>query len=201
MEGMGGKAVRSASARANRAKAIAYVGVSVALIAISSVIAIPLGPIPITLQMFAIPLIVCILPAGWAIAAVCVFLLLGLVGFPVFSGFNGGIGAFLGPTGGYLMGYVPGAVAAAGIVGMAKRMRFQGRISNPALIAGEVAGGLAFTLVAYLVGWAWYAHVAGIGLSQAFAVTVIPFLGPDVLKVALAVFCSQPVNAALKLSR
>lgn len=190
----------STPGKPNRVKAISYIGVSVALISVSSVIAIPLGPIPITLQMLAIPLVIFILPARWAIASVCAFLLLGLVGFPVFSGFNSGIGAFLGPTGGYLMGYVPGSIAAASIVFAVKRLCSQGRISNPALIAGEVAGGLAFMLIAYLVGWVWYAYVAGIGLAQAFAITVVPFLLPDMLKVILAVSCAQPVNAALKLT-
>lgn len=184
-----------------RSKALAYIGVSVALIALSSVIAIPLGPIPVTLQMFAIPLLICILPASWSVASVYAFLLLGLVGLPVFSGFHSGIGAFLGPTGGYLIGYIPGVAAGALMVRFAKGFYADGHIMRFWLLASEVVAGMLFTAIAYLVGWVWYANVAGVGLEAAFVATVAPFALLDALKVVVAVSCAQPVSAAVRLSR
>lgn len=186
---------RAAIASASRTKAIAYIGISVAIIAICSWVTIPIGPIPVTLQMFAIPLIICVLPMRWSIIAVCVFLLIGAIGIPVFSGFRGGIGVLMGPTGGYLLGYIPGTVLGALLVNVGKN-RFADR--RGALVAIEVLGGMVFTVVAYLTGWIQYANVAGISLEASFIASVAPFVVPDLLKVFVAAFCAQPINFALK---
>ena len=175
---------------------ISYIGVSVAIIVICTWVTIPIGPIPITLQMFAIPLIICILPARCSIAAVCVFLLLGCIGLPVFSGFRGGIGVLLGPTGGYLLGYIPGTVAGALIAAFAKK-HFSDR--KVPLVAFQILAGIAFTLVAYLTGWIQYANVAGISLEASFLVSVAPFIIPDLVKVIVAVVCAQPVSLAISV--
>ena len=180
----------------SRAAMVSYIGVSVAIIAICSWVTIPIGPIPITLQMFAIPLIICILPARCSIAAVCIFLLMGCLGIPVFSGFRGGIGVLLGPTGGYLLGYIPGTIVGALIAEFGKR-RFADR--KVPLFALEIIAGLAFTLIAYLTGWIQYANVAGISLETSFLVSVAPFIIPDIIKVIVAVACAQPVRLAISI--
>lgn len=183
--------------RESRTHVVAYVGIAVALIAVCSWVIVPIGPIPLTLQMFAIPLIICVLPLRWSIVAVCSFILLGLLGVPVFSGFRGGIGVLLGPTGGYLLGYIPGVVIGACIV-MVGKHRWADR--KAPLFACEVFGGIAFTLIAYVTGWIQYAAVAGVSLEASFLVSVAPFIVPDLIKVIAAVACAQPITAALKAS-
>lgn len=176
------------------ARTSAFIGLAVALIAVSSWVTIPIGPIPFTLQMLAIPLVICVLPMPWAIGAVAAYIVLGVCGVPVFSGFRGGFGVIMGPTGGFLLGYIPGAALGAFFLhGMRKRLSNQ-----KAIFACEVASGLIFTLIAYLTGWIQYAYVAGVSLEAAFLVSVAPFIVPDIIKALLAALCAHPIRKALK---
>lgn len=184
------------SLRSSRTKAIAYISVSVALIAVSAWVTIPIGPIPLTLQMFAIPLIICILPAKWAIATVCAYILLGAFGVPVFSNFGSGIGKLLGPTGGYLLGYIPATICASLIAATAKRM-FANK--KPIVFGAQILAGATFTAISYITGWIQYSNVAGIPLEVAFFTAVAPFILPDLMKVVAAVICAQPINALERL--
>ena len=185
---------KTMTASASRTKAVAFVGLSVALMAIGSWLVVPIGPIPLTLQMFVIPLLICVLPARWSTAAVFAFIALGGLGVPLFSGFRGGLGALMGPTGGFLLGYLV-AVPAAAFFLQAMRNRVKGK---GALLVCEFAAGMIFTLIAYVAGWMQYAAVAGIGLEAAFMVSVAPFIIPDILKVLVAVACAQPIRAAIR---
>ena len=182
-------------ASASRTKAIAFVGLSVALMAVGSWVVIPIGPIPLTLQMFVIPLLICVLPAKWSTAAVFAFIALGGLGVPLFSGFRGGLGALMGPTGGFLLGYLVAVpVAAFFLQAVRKRVDNKG-----ALLACEFAAGMIFTVIAYLTGWIQYAAVSGLGMEAAFMVSVAPFIVPDIIKVLVAVACAQPIRAAVRL--
>lgn len=204
----------SAPERASRAKSCAVVGLSVALIAVCSWVTVPLGPVPFTLQMFAIPFALCVLRPGEAMAAVAAYLVLGAVGVPLFSGMRGGIGVILGPTGGFLLGYIPGTLLAAlflratharagapdpsGVLPdpaerarMTPWQRFRANLRPCGL---EAAAGLIFTAVAYATGWAQYMLVAGVSPEAAFLVSVAPFVLVDVAKVIAAVLCAQPVK-------
>lgn len=205
----------SAPERASRAKSCAVVGLSVALIAVCSWVTVPLGPVPFTLQMFAIPFVLCVLRPGEAVAAVAAYLVLGAVGVPLFSGIRGGIGVILGPTGGFLLGYIPGTLLAvlflritharagasdlSGVPSfdpaerarMTPWQRFRANLRPCGL---EAAAGLIFTAVAYATGWAQYMLVAGVSPEAAFLVSVAPFVLVDVAKVIAAVLCAQPVK-------
>lgn len=184
----------TATLSASRTKAIAYVGLSVAIMAIGSWVTVPIGPIPLTLQMFVIPLLICVLPAKWATVAIFAYIALGGLGVPLFSGFKGGIGALLGPTGGFLLGYLVAVPAAAFLLQAASsKVR-----SKAALFACQIAAGMLFTAIAYVGGWLQYAAVSGLGMQAAFAVSVAPFIVPDILKVLVAVACAQPVRAVVK---
>lgn len=102
----------AAPIRYSRARSCAVVGLSVALITVCSWFAIPIGPVPLTLQMFAVPFVLCILRPSEAIAAITAYLGLGAIGVPLFSGMRGGIGVIMGPTGGFLIGYLFGVALA-----------------------------------------------------------------------------------------
>lgn len=185
---------KNSTLSASRTKAIAYVGLSVAMMAIGSWVTVPIGPIPLTLQMFVIPLLICVLPAKWATAAIFAFIALGGLGVPLFAGFKGGIGALLGPTGGFLLSYLVAVPAAAFLLQAASS-----KASNKAvLFACQVAAGMLFTVIAYVGGWLQYAAVSGLGMQAAFAVSVAPFIVPDILKVLVAVACAQPVRAIVR---
>ncbi len=145
-----------------------------ALLCIISSFSVPIGPVGITLATFGIYLSGAVL--GWkrAGAAVAVYLLLGLVGLPVFSGFMGGVQRLAGPTGGYLVGYILCAV----ITGLLSEKI--GKAWGAAL--GMVLG----TVALYAFGTAWFCIMSGSGLLSALSVCVIPFLPGDALKIALA---------------
>lgn len=207
---------RSTSAPvSSRARSCAAVGLSVALIAVCSWFAVPIGPVPFTLQMFAIPFVLCVLRPGEAIAAIAAYLALGAVGVPMFSGMRGGLGVLMGPTGGFLIGYLLGVVLAvlflhvthayadtsdpngtrfpspAERARMTNWQRFRANLMPCGL---EVAAGLIFSAVAYVTGWAQYMLVTGTSPEVAFLAAAAPFILPDVVKVVAGVLCAQPVK-------
>lgn len=96
----------------SRSASIAFVGLTIAIMAVSAWVTVPLGPVPFTLQMFALVFAIAVLSPGEALAAIAGYLALGAVGVPVFSGMRGGLGVLAGPTGGFLWGYLIGGALA-----------------------------------------------------------------------------------------
>ncbi len=145
-----------------------------ALMALGAYAAIPVGPVPIVLQNFFVLLSGLLLGPSWGLASVLVYLLLGLFGLPVLAGGGGGFAHFAGPTGGYLVGYIPAVVVV-------------GRLSRPArstvALAGAAAAGAA---VVYLVGVPWLAFAARLSPARAVLLGLLPFVPGDGLKVAAA---------------
>ncbi len=105
-----------------------------ALMAVGAYISIPVGPVPMVLQNMFVLLAGLLLGPAWATASVLLYLFLGAVGLPVFSGGGGGLAHFAGPTGGYLLGYLP-AVAVTGAISRAGKSPF---ISAAAAITGDL---------------------------------------------------------------
>ena len=150
-----------------------------AVLCVCAMVTIPLGPIPITLGVFALGLIALLLPLRCAVASVAVYMLLGLCGLPVFSGGGSGFGVLLGPTGGYLWSY-PLMVALA--VLLRRQASRAGRLRLVRLV-GSCEAGMA---LCYLCGTVQYALYARISFLQALRVAVLPFLLVDFLKFLLA---------------
>ena len=182
--------VKPLASTSSRTRSIAFVALSIAIIAVSAWITVPLGPIPFTLQMFAVAFAIQVLTPRQSIAAIAGYLVLGAVGVPVFSGMRGGIGVLLGPTGGYLWGYLVGVAVAAGVLAL---LRSRG-IDN---FATGVLSGLLFTLIAYVGGWLQYMALSGLDPLAAFAVTVAPFIVLDVVKVVAATAIARMVVRAV----
>lgn len=134
---------------------------------------IPVGPIPITLASFGVYLAAGVLGPLEGTIAVVVYVLLGAVGVPVFSGFTGGAGCLLGLTGGYILGYIPCA-AVSGLL-MGRNAPLWRRAL--ALVAG--------TAVLYALGTAMYCIQSGKALAAALAACVLPFLPLDAVKIAV----------------
>ena len=173
------------------ARQLAACAMGIALIACCSWLSVP-ATVPFTLQTFAVCLVTALL--GWKLGLLTVtgYLLLGLVGAPVFAGFKGGLGALLGPTGGYLIGFLFTALA----TGLAAE-RF-GRGLKALLPA--MALGIA---LCYVFGTAWfvlvYSRTSGpIGLGTALAWCVLPYLIPDGVKLVLAAVLAGRLHPLLE---
>lgn len=156
-----------------------YSSLMAAFIAVGAFIAIPVGPVPIVLQNLFVMLAGLLLGSRWATASVGLYLLAGVCGFPVFSGGGAGIGHFFGPTGGYLVSYLP-AVFVVGFVAE----RTTGLIARAgALVAAHV--------IIFALGVSWLKVATGMSFAKAMAVGMFPFLLGDVIKIIAALFIAR----------
>lgn len=158
---------------------IVYIALFAVLIAVCSWISIP-AAVPFTLQTFAVFATGMILGGRKAFLSVLVYLLLGAVGLPVFAGFTGGMGILLGSTGGYLVGFLFTALV------MWVMEALFGKKPD-VILAGMVLG----LIVCYAFGTAWFMIVyarsnGAISIMTALGWCVIPFIVPDLMKIALA---------------
>lgn len=159
-------------------KKMALASLFAALIAVGAYIKIPIpfSPVPITLQVFFIFLAGAMLGARWGTLSVIVYLLLGIIGLPVFSGGTSGLGILLGPTGGYLIGFA----LAAFLIGILSEKK---GTSSILLNAAFMLAGLC---AIYVVGTSYLAYAANISIENAIKLGILPFLPADLLKVAIA---------------
>lgn len=157
-----------------------------ALTAVFSQIAIPTPwMVPINLATCSVFLAGAVLGAGWSMASQLVYLALGICGLPVFSGFRGGVQALLGPTGGYLVGYV---LAALTIGLLAQRFRFRG-----GLILAMACG----LFLCYALGTAWFMISTASPLPRALTLCVLPFLPGDALKILVSAVLAKRLSHVL----
>lgn len=187
----------------SKTRSIVYVGMTVALLAVSAWVAIPLGPVPFTLQTFVLAFALLVLRPGECFAALCAYLVLGAIGVPVFSGMRGGLGMLVGPTGGFLWGFVLGAVVAFLMLILVKRKILVARQSGTVHAGrrvetvGELAACVAFLLVSYLCGWVQLMLVAGLSPLAAVLAAIAPFVVPDIVKLVAAVAVARAVRKAV----
>lgn len=157
-----------------------------ALTAVGSYIAIPIGPVPIVLANFFIMMAGLLLGRKWAPISIGIYLLLGVVGLPVFSGGASGPAALAGPTGGFLIGYVVTAFIIAII----------SRSENPS-IKKDIPAVLAGIVVLYLLGVPWLKISLSMEWSKALSAGMIPFIPGDLLKGAAAILLVRLVRPQL----
>ena len=173
---------------------IVYIAMAAALIAICSWIQIP-ASVPFTLQTFAVFLTICLLGGSRACITVLVYIGLAAVGAPVLASFNGGIAALLGPTGGYVLGFLFIAVINWLLEPLTKKALW--------IRALSLLIGLA---VCYAFGTLWFMHIYTtsegnhIGLPKALALCVTPFILPDLIKMGLAISigCNKAIRRVIK---
>ncbi len=171
---------------------MAYIGLFAVIIAICSWISIP-TVVPFTLQTFAVFLAVAVLGGKRGTLSVIVYVLLGAVGLPVFSGFKGGIGVLLNTTGGYIIGFIFSALLMWAFEKAFGRKAW-------ALILSMI---LALALC-YAFGTIWFMiiyanNVGAVGLSAVLGWCVIPFIIPDLIKIALAFILSRRISRSVTL--
>lgn len=153
-------------------------------------IPIPFSPVPLTLTNFVLEISIFLL--GWkkATASFIIYLLLGLCGLPVFSGFSGGVGKFAGPTGGYLIGFI-----FLTVIGGLFAEHFHWKRS--ACTVGVVLG----MAVTYAFGTAWLCLQLNLSLTAGLFTGVIPYLPGDAVKIALAVAFGPVLKKGLSGNR
>ena len=146
------------------------------LTALAAQIVIPIGPVPITGQTFAVLLTGALLGSRLGAMAMIVYLTEGAVGLPFFYGFHGGIGHLFGPTGGYLVAFP----AAAFITGAFAENGWDKRFLTA--VAAMAVG----SIVILLAGWVWFAALMHTPLPVAFTLGVAPHIIGDIIKILLA---------------
>lgn len=169
--------------QAEQLRMTVYASLLAALTAAGAYIAIPIGPIPIVLQNLFIFLTGLLLGSKWGAASVAVYLLAGASGLPIFAGGTGGLGRLLGPTGGYLLGYLP-AVYVIGII--SEKMNHRRFYDTLAVVCG--------TIIIYTCGITWLKIITGMSLTKTLAVGMYPFLPGDALKIVAAVIIAKSLR-------
>lgn len=158
-------------------KQLTLVGLMAAVLCILSPLAlsIPISPVPISLGTLAIYFVISVLGMKLGTISVAIYILLGLAGIPVFAGYTSGPGKLLGPTGGYIIGYLFMALICGFFVD-----KFSSNI--PLYLLGMVLG----TAVCYLFGTLWLAYQMELTFPKALMAGVIPYIPADIVKLVIA---------------
>ena len=159
-------------------KKIALCGLFAALTAVCAQISIPIGPVPINMAHLSVFMAAGILGSKYGALSQVVYLCLGAMGLPVFSGFMGGLGRLTGPTGGYIVGYV----VTAFVVGLLFE-KF-GRKKIWMLIIWMYIGWVA----EYVIGTAWFCYITKTSVMGALSLCMFPFLPGDLVKTLVCAF-------------
>ena len=150
-------------------------------------ITIPISPVPISLSTLTIYLASYILGSKYAAISTMLYVLLGIIGLPVFTGFTGGVAKVLGPTGGYIISYMFLAIIAGSVI--------EKNYNNKVIcFLGMFLG----TIVLYIVGSLWLAFVMSISFRAALFAGVIPFIPGDIVKMIVALFLGDRIRIILK---
>jgi biotin transport system substrate-specific component len=161
-----------------------------ALTAVGAYLYVPIGPVPIVLSTLFILLSGLLLGSRWGAISMGLYLFVGAIGFPVFSGGRGGLVHFYGPTGGYLLGYL----LAAWLIGfISERSR--------GLLFWEILGVATGSLVIYGLGVPWLKMVTQMSWSKALLVGMVPFLVGDAVKASAALILARAVRPILNRQR
>jgi len=139
------------------------------IICVCSIMTVPFT-VPFTLQTFGVAFALLLLGGSDGLISIGLYIVLGALGLPVFSGFGAGIGHLLGPTGGFVAGFL-----LMGVLYWLTEKRFKP-------LTGIIAG----QLVCYAAGTAWFVHVTGVPLLTALLMCVAPYVLPDGLKIYIA---------------
>lgn len=169
-------------------KNLTSIALMTAIICIISPFSIPTGfsPVPITLGTLAIYICLFALGLKKGCISVLMYLILGLIGLPVFAGFTGGFGILFSPTGGYLIGYLFLALITGFFINKRKSKWYL-----------YLLGMLLGTIACYLFGTLWLAYQMQLTFSEAFTVGVLPYIPADLIKMIAALLLGIPLRKAL----
>lgn len=157
-----------------------------AFIGIFAQLTIPLPLIPITGQTFAIGFTITVLGLRYGSLSVFIYILLGMIGIPVFSAMSGGLGIILGPTGGYIIGFIPTAII------MGFYLKQFGTSKSHAILANLI--GMMITLA---FGTIWLKYGSGFSWSTAISAGIYPFLIVGIIKAIFAALAGVTIRQRL----
>lgn len=164
-------------------RAAVLCGLFAAFTAVFSQISLPIGPVPISCSLIAVYLAGLFLPVKTAALSQLVYLLLGIVGVPVFAGFQSGAARLAGPTGGYLLVFpVIALILSLAMVIYDKKLARKPLAARAAYIVGAM---LVSLIVCYAAGTAWFTVFSGSTFQKALSLTVVPFIAGDIAKIVL----------------
>lgn len=169
-------------------KTLTLIGVMTAVICIMGPLSIqlPISPVPISLGTLAIYFVIYVLGMKKGTISCCIYLLIGFIGIPVFTGFTSGPAKLLGPTGGYLVGYIFMALICGFVVDKTNNIF--------ACFSGILLG----TAVLYLFGTVWLAYQADMTFIAALAAGVLPFILGDLAKIVIAMIVGGQIKKRLR---
>jgi len=171
---------------------MAFVSLGAVIIVLCSWITVPFV-IPFTLQTFGIFFLLFLFGGKRGSLSILLYLAMGMVGVPVFSGFNSGIGALLGITGGFLWGFVLSGCLYLALEGVFSKFKY-----------GLLASAYLCLLACYVLGTVWYmfwvSESSPATVASALSVCVLPYIIPDLLKIFFAYLLSRRISRALRLS-
>ena len=170
-------------------KDITIIPLMTALICIFAPFSLPIGPIPLSLSTFAVYLAAGILGKKKGTLAVLIYILMGAVGLPVFSGFSGGIQKLFGVTGGFIIGYLPCAYISGYFITKAEEKKWLYPI-------GITLG----TITCYTIGTIWFMIQTNISLLSALSTCIFPFIPGDIIKIIASTSIIYPLRKALRPS-
>lgn len=154
-----------------------------ALTAVGAYIIIPIGPVPITMQTFFVLLTGRLLDKKYSFLAQLTYLLLGTFGLPIFSAGRGGLGILIGPTGGFLLSFIPAALIASYCSGDKKKDFF--------ILAAAI-------LSNYFIGSLYFSFITKTELIASLSITVFPFIAGDLLKIFIVLTLAPIIEKRLK---
>ncbi len=167
-------------------KQLTLIGVMTAVTCILGPLSIPIGLVPISLTNLAIYFAIYALGCKKGTLSYIVYLFIGLIGLPVFSGFSGGFGKLFGPTGGYLIGFIFMAFISGIFIDKFSNKLYMGFL-------GMILG----TIITYMFGTAWLSYEAGITFNAALGAGVIPFIPGDLIKIVIATIIGPQLRKQL----
>ena len=177
-------------------RAAVLCGLFAAFTAVFSQISLPIGPVPISCSLIAVYLAGLFLPVKTAALSQLVYLLLGIIGVPVFAGFQSGAARLAGPTGGYLLVYpVMALLLSLAMVIYDKKLVRKPLAARAAYIVSAM---LVSLIVCYAAGTAWFTVFSGSSFQKALSLTVVPFIAGDIAKIVLCTVVTLSARERLK---
>lgn len=176
--------------RDNKIQRLTITALMAAVLCVMGPIVIPIGMVPLSFANMAIYLAIILLDKKKALISTAVYLLIGFVGIPVYSGFSAGAGKLFGPTGGYLIGYLVLSFLGGSFL---ENVKYQGKQKVWYQILALSIG----TIGLYLVGTLWLMYQSKLNLMTALSVGVFPFLIFDIIKILLAIGIGNSIKKRL----
>lgn len=167
----------------SKVKIITYIAIFASMLAVISPLTINISIVPFSFATLMIYIIGAISKKSEGLISILIYIFLGIIGLPVFSGYTGGIGVLLGVTGGFIIGYIPCSILVNMIVRINKKNIFLYFLS---MILG--------TMFCYLCGCFWYMYLTDSSFVETLIICVVPFIIFDLIKIIFASFISYLLN-------